>query len=415
MFLKVNVSLACRGVQGWVFMLGGSWRRCWRVYPFRRDVAPPASLCWLRCQNRFESDVRTGTWQVSSFGRVKTLQDVVHHGTLTGEGYRAVGINGKNYTVHRLVARAFHGRPPTAKHTHVNHLDGNRENNRASNLAYATPAENTNHARAGGSWKRRGGASKEVYCRCCGTEQWSIFSSQSEAARVLGLDQSLVSKVCLGLRQHACGYHFEFAETATLDGELWQAARYPGIAQAISNWQVSSLGRVKTSNGRTTFGSLTKAGYCMIRCQLDSDGPYKGFSIHRLVAATFLGQPISTGLHVNHMDGNPSNNRLENLEYVTPAQNVKHARSLSAGKVIQSNRWKPVLAREVGGSNWIHFESLSAAVAHTGIHASGIARVCRGHVSHAKTWEFKYAAYENLPDEEWRQVILDWSCPRPPI
>ncbi|CAJ1427331.1 unnamed protein product [Effrenium voratum] len=395
-------------------MLGGSWRRCWLVRQYRHDDALPASLCWLRCQIRLASDDRTGAWQVSSFGRVKTLQDVIHHGRLSDYGYREAAIKGNTYSVHRLVARAFHGPPPTAQHTQVNHLDSNRENNCASNLAYVTPSENANHARAARSWTRRAGSFKKVHCRRVGTVQWSSFSSQFDAACVLGLDQSAVSKCCRGLRQHVGGYQFEFAETVPFAGELWQAARYPGIAQAISNWQVSSLGRVKTSNGRTTFGTLNNAGYCVIRHQLESDGPYKQFSMHRLVAATFFGQPVSRELHVNHLDGNRSNNRVENLEYATPAQNVQHAYSLLAEKVSRPNRWKPVLAREVGGSTWNHFASVLAAVAHTGIHASSISRVCRGHVSHAKTWEFKYAAYENLPDEEWREVILDWSCPRPP-
>mmetsp|Transcript_37581 Transcript_37581/g.89734 ORF Transcript_37581/g.89734 Transcript_37581/m.89734 type:complete len:397 (+) Transcript_37581:115-1305(+) len=395
-------------------MLGGSWRRCWLVRQNRHDDALPASLCWLRCQIRLASEERTGTWQVSSFGRVKTLQEVIHHGRLSDYGYRAANIKGKSYCVHRLVARAFHGPPPTAQHTQVNHLDSNRENNCVSNLAYVTPSENANHARAARSWTRRGGSVKEVHCRRIGAVQWSSFPSQSEAARLLGLSLSAVSKCCRGLQPHVCGYQFEFAETVPFVGELWQAARYPGIAQAISNWQVSNLGRVKTSNGRTTFGSLNNAGYCVMRRQLESDGPYKQFSLHRLVVATFLGQPISADLHVNHLDGNRSNNCVENLEYATPAQNVQHAHSLSPGKVRKPNRWKPVRAREVGGSNWIHFESLSAAVAHTGVPSSCISRVCRGHVSHAKTWEFKYVAYENLPDEEWREVILDWSCPRPP-
>ena len=46
--------------------------------------------------------------------------------------------------------------------------------------------------------------------------------------------------------------------------------------------------------------------------------------VHRLVASAYLGK--ITNLTVNHKDGNPSNNCVENLEIVTMKQNIHHAR-----------------------------------------------------------------------------------------
>lgn len=48
----------------------------------------------------------------------------------------------------------------------------------------------------------------------------------------------------------------------------------------------------------------------------------KNCFVHRLVAAAFLGVSV---LEVNHKDGNPENNLLENLEYVTRLGNARHA------------------------------------------------------------------------------------------
>ena len=45
--------------------------------------------------------------------------------------------------------------------------------------------------------------------------------------------------------------------------------------------------------------------------------------VHRLVASAYLGD--ITGLTVNHIDGNPSNNCVSNLEIVTMKSNVQHA------------------------------------------------------------------------------------------
>jgi len=53
-------------------------------------------------------------------------------------------------------------------------------------------------------------------------------------------------------------------------------------------------------------------------------------SVHRLVAITYLDNPHMLP-HVNHKDGNPQNNRVNNLEWVSASQNARHTASL--GKI----------------------------------------------------------------------------------
>jgi hypothetical protein len=48
----------------------------------------------------------------------------------------------------------------------------------------------------------------------------------------------------------------------------------------------------------------------------------KSFLVHRLVAEAFLGQ---SDLQVNHKNGDKSDNRLDNLEFVTCIENARHA------------------------------------------------------------------------------------------
>lgn len=92
-------------------------------------------------------------YEVSDLGRVRRA--TAGAGTYPGRilalhanrlGYWRVGLtlNGKRRTadVHRLVANAFLGKPPTEKHIAA-HWDGNASNSAVTNLRWATHKENT--------------------------------------------------------------------------------------------------------------------------------------------------------------------------------------------------------------------------------------------------------------------------------
>jgi hypothetical protein len=49
--------------------------------------------------------------------------------------------------------------------------------------------------------------------------------------------------------------------------------------------------------------------------------------IHRLVMDAFVG-PLPPGMHTNHKDGVKTNNKLSNLEYITPLENSRHAAAM---------------------------------------------------------------------------------------
>lgn len=95
------------------------------------------------------------------------------------------------------------------------------------------------------------------------------------------------------------------------------------------NYEVSSLGRVRraapgrrTYSGRVMKPQLMSVGYLSVRPTVN--GENVSFYVHDLVAAAFLGQKPD-GASVNHIDGVKTNNVPANLEYVTHAQNMRHA------------------------------------------------------------------------------------------
>lgn len=93
-------------------------------------------------------------------------------------------------------------------------------------------------------------------------------------------------------------------------------------------YQVSNLGRVKrigkapgTVPGYILSTPLNSDGYPI--CCLHNNGR-KTTRVHRIVARAFLGTPPTNKPEVNHLDGNKSNNRIENLEYTSRSENLKH-------------------------------------------------------------------------------------------
>jgi NUMOD4 motif-containing protein/HNH endonuclease len=107
-----------------------------------------------------------------------------------------------------------------------------------------------------------------------------------------------------------------------------QSAEWRDIPGYEGLYQISSAGRVKRLGGtpRRRYERYLRplshsSGYRQ-SC-LSMNGVVKRYLIHQLVMLAFIGE--ANGLWVNHKNGNKADNRLENLEYVTPGENNKHA------------------------------------------------------------------------------------------
>ena len=99
--------------------------------------------------------------------------------------------------------------------------------------------------------------------------------------------------------------------------EEWK--RWPGD----SDIYVSSTGVImskKRGIWKRLKGSKNNCGYSSV-----SVGHLNPKLVHRLVAETFLDPPKDGQTQVNHLDGDKSNNNVENLEWCTPSENERHA------------------------------------------------------------------------------------------
>ena len=163
---------------------------------------------------------------VSSLGRIKFEDGLISRGYRQKDGYfrtNCVGLQ-RPQLVHRLVARAFLGPPPSPKHTQINHKDGDRGNNSVANLEYVTPSENMLHHYSNGKSASRNDG-KAVEGRPYGSnDTWTWYPSMSIAANKLRLHAGCISKCVKGRRRQTGGYEFRLSATTPeqLPGEVWR-------------------------------------------------------------------------------------------------------------------------------------------------------------------------------------------------
>ena len=105
-----------------------------------------------------------------------------------------------------------------------------------------------------------------------------------------------------------------------LPHEIWRDIEaYEGL------YKVSNFGRVKSFHfGREKLlkAGVSNTGYANV--SLTKNKTKKNFHIHVLVARAFLPNPEGKR-EVNHIDGDKTNNCVENLEWVTGSENTRHA------------------------------------------------------------------------------------------
>lgn len=208
--------------------------------------------------------------EVSEDGRVRNLKTKRELKADLSGGYKRVliivdGVR-THQAIHKLVALAFNHNPNPKTHTVVNHIDENKMNNNHTNLEWTTPQKNSIHG--------------------------SVVERRKRSAE--------------NTRNRK-------REDLMLDGETW--------TEVDGGYKVSDFGRVLGKRGQILSPEKHTSGYLRISLGGNSNRYY----LHRLVADTYVNNINPEEFTVvNHKNGDKTDNRAVNLEWVSPSVNLQH-------------------------------------------------------------------------------------------
>lgn len=164
--------------------------------------------------------------------------------------------------------------------------------------------------------------------------------------------------------------------------ELWR-----NIEEA-TNYEVSNYGNIRnTKSGQILNPGASGNGYKQVSLKMKKNNKFEKRYVHRLVATYWLENPENKR-EVNHINLDRTDNRVENLEWITSSENQKH--KYQNGDYKTSNR--KVIQMDLENNIIAVFDSVAAAAQVMGATRQGIDKVCKGiqgrKTAHGFKWKY---------------------------
>lgn len=159
-------------------------------------------------------------YSISNYGNIRNNNTMhVLKASINRKGYVDIQLyfqgNKKKFRIHRLVAEYFI--PKIENKPQVNHIDGNKLNNRVDNLEWCNNYENAHHAIEHGLWENvflasrrtNEGRKKKIIATHRETGKTILFESIAEAERYF--NNRHICSILKGERKSTHGYTFKYA------------------------------------------------------------------------------------------------------------------------------------------------------------------------------------------------------------
>ena len=184
-------------------------------------------------------------------------------------------------------------------------------------------------------------------------------------------------------------------ENINYENEIWRdIPEYEGFYQASNMGRIKSLERIDALGHRLKEKilkpSIGNSGYYQV--YLCKQSIVKQYMIHRLVWKSFNGS-IPENMQCNHLNEVKTDNRLSNLNLMTPKENVNYGtRNERAGKVLKNRKDKSKIVLQFTLESILvkEYPSVMQVVRDNGFNQGNIWACCNGRQKTAYGYKWRY-------------------------
>lgn len=228
----------------------------------------------------------------------------------------------QKYMVHRCVACAFVEDPDNDPDKDiVNHINGNKMDNRASNLDWCTASQNSVHARE--VLKQRKTTKKIIRIDSEGNE--IEYEGIAIAAKKNNIRRQYITECARGKREQILGFKWRYSNdlhnSHSVDLSTMKHLNDYKDFSGFVGYYINKEGQIYGTNKSQFLTHNMSDGYPKV--MLYKKGKPYSYYVHVLVAKIFIPNPDNKKV-VDHIDNIKTNCHIDNLRWVTHSENSNY-------------------------------------------------------------------------------------------